>query len=146
MENFDTNAHGQQDKITQETTTGYRLVKYDNWRNPPHKGKPANGNYEGASTGECGDTIRIFLYIKDDKVLDAGYVTDGCGSSNISGSMAAELAVGKLCDELTDIDGETVLKSLGSLPSDDQHCAWLAANALHEAVGDYYKKTTRQPK
>ncbi|MFW5489041.1 MAG: iron-sulfur cluster assembly scaffold protein [Desulfovibrio sp.] len=146
MDTFDTNAQGQQVENAGKTNTGFKLTGYDHWQNPPRKGKPANGNYEGASTGECGDTIRIFLYIQDDKVLDAGYDTDGCRSSNISGSMAAELAVGKLCDELTDIDGETVLKSLGSMPTDEYHCAWLAANALHEAVGDYYKKTTRQPK
>jgi hypothetical protein len=26
---------------------------------------------------------------------------------------------------------------------DDEHCAWLAANALHDALGDYYRRTLR---
>ena len=82
-------------------------------------------------------------------MIDAGFATDGCGSSMISGSMAAELAVNKPCDELVAITGEAVLEGLGGsdcLPADDQHCAWLAANAVQEAVGDYYKRIVGRTK
>lgn len=143
MPNFDDIVNELQDKINEETIEAYGQAGFERWRNPPHRGKPAKANYEGASTGSCGDTIRIFLHIEDDMVRDAGFATDGCGSSRISGSMAAELAVDKACEAIASITGETVLEGLGGpagLPEDDQHCAWLAANALHEAVGDYYKQ------
>lgn len=149
MPSFDDIVNELQGKINEETIEAYGQVGFERWRNPPHRGKPAKANYEGASTGSCGDTIRIFLHIEDDKVCDAGFATDGCGSSMISGSMAAELAVNKPCDELAGISGEIVLEALGGqdcLPADDQHCAWLAANALHEAVGDYYKRIVAHEK
>ncbi|SHI72317.1 iron-sulfur cluster assembly scaffold protein [Halodesulfovibrio aestuarii] len=149
MPSFDEIVNELQGKINNETIEAFGQAGFERWRNPPHRGKPAKANYEGASTGGCGETIRIFLYIDDDRVCDAGFATDGCGSSMISGSMAAELAVGKPCDDLAAITGETVLEGLGGadcLPVDDQHCAWLAANALHEAVGDYYKQTVKRKK
>lgn len=144
MPSFDDIVDELQQKIDQDALDTYGQAGYDRWRNPPHRGKPENAQYKGASTGSCGDTIIIFLHIENDKVVDAGFLTDGCGSSTISGSMAAELAVGKHCDDLDAITGEVVLEGLGGtdcLPSDDQHCAWLAANALHDAVGEYFKKT-----
>jgi NifU-like protein involved in Fe-S cluster formation len=58
------------------------------WRNKPYHGRPAKAEYMGASTGSCGNTIRIFLHSENDRVRDAGFGTDGCGSSQISGSMA----------------------------------------------------------
>jgi len=149
MPSFDDIVNELQGKINEETIEAYGQAGFKRWQNPPYREKPAKANYEGASTGSCGDTIRIFLYIDDDKVRNAGFATDGCGSSMISGSMAAELAMNKPCDELAAISGETVLEGLGGpdcLPADDQHCAWLAANALHEAVGDYYKQIVKRKK
>ncbi|BBD07724.1 iron-sulfur cluster assembly scaffold protein [Desulfovibrio ferrophilus] len=143
MATFDEIVNELQDKINQETIEAFGEEGFERWRNTPHRGKPPLANYQGASTGSCGDTIQLFLYIEDDRVCDAGFLTDGCGSSMISGSMAAELALNKHCDELAAISGEAVLEGLGGpdcLPEDDQHCAWLAANALHEALGDYYKQ------
>jgi nitrogen fixation NifU-like protein len=32
------------------------------------------------------------------------------------------------------------------MPEDDRHCAWLAANALLEAVGSYYKQVAARAK
>ncbi|MFW5908434.1 MAG: iron-sulfur cluster assembly scaffold protein, partial [Desulfosalsimonas sp.] len=91
-------------------------------------------------TGECGDTIEIFLKFENNTVTDASYLTDGCASSAICGSFAAELAMGKNPDELIDITGETVLNAIGRLPKEDHHCARLAAAALQEALGDYMSR------
>ena len=143
MTDFDSIVEELQRSLDDEAKAAYG-VAYERWRNTPYHGKPAKANCQGASTGSCGDTIWIFLHIENDTVQDAGFQTDGCGSSQISGSMAAELALNKQCEELTAITGEVVRDSLGGLPEDDEHCAWLAANALHEAVGDYYKHILHQ--
>lgn len=132
-----------QDTLNAQAKGTYGPEAFDRWRNPPHRGEPAGTNGQGSSTGSCGDTITIFLRIEDDTVRDAGFCTDGCGSSQISGSMAAELALGLRCEDLPSITGETVRDRLGGLLKDDEHCAWLAANALHDALGDYYRRTLR---
>lgn len=109
----------------------------------PHRGRPETWDGHGASTGTCGDTIEIYLNIKDDRIADAHFYTDGCRSSAMSGSMAAGLAIGTPCDQLIRITGDVVLERLGGVLGDDAHCAWLAANALQEALGDHYQRTLR---
>jgi nitrogen fixation NifU-like protein len=91
-------------------------------------------------TGECGDSIEIYLKIENNRVKAASYFTDGCGSSSICGSFAAELAIGRDLEAVTDINGEAVLNAIGRLPDDDRHCADLAAAALQEALSQYMKR------
>lgn len=143
MADFDTFVNELQDTLNEQAKDAYGDEAFARWRTLPHRGEPTGANCRGASTGTCGDTITIFLRIEDDAVRDAGFHTDGCGSSQISGSMAAEMALGKRCEDLTAVTGEVVRDRLGGLLADDEHCAWLAANALHDAVGDYYRRALR---
>ena len=94
-------------------------------------------------TGGCGETIEIFLKFENNRVTGASFQTDGCGSSKASGSFAAEMSFGKTPDELLEIRGEDILERMGSLPKEDQHCAFLAAASLYEALNDYMIKMTR---
>jgi len=82
--------------------------------------------------------------MEEDKVKDATFQTDGCGSSLVCGSFAAELALGKNPDALAEISGETILEVLGGLPEEDRHCAFLAADTLQEALDDYMRKQRRK--
>jgi nitrogen fixation protein NifU and related proteins len=91
-------------------------------------------------TGPCGDTMEIFLKVEEGKVKDASFQTDGCGPSMICGSIVAELAFGREPDEAKKITDETILKTIGGLPGEDQHCALLAANTLRGAINDYMKQ------
>jgi nitrogen fixation NifU-like protein len=91
-------------------------------------------------TGSCGDTMEIFLKFDGQQVIAASYVTDGCGSSSVCGSFAAEMAIGKSPDEITAIDGQCILDRLGHLPEDEQHCAFLAAETLQAALHDHMVK------
>ncbi len=144
MTDFDAFVTEMQDHLDEKTKALYGSQAFDRWRNPPHQGKPPATNCQGTSTGSCGDTIQIFLHIEDGEVRDAGFISDGCGASLISGSMAAELALNKRCEDLPNITGEAVRDTLGGLSKDDEHCAWLATSALHDAVENYYKSTIHQ--
>ena len=145
MADFDSFVNELQDTLNGRTKIPQEGKIVERWRTLPHRGKPPRANCQGASTGACGDTITIFLCIENDTIRDAGFHTDGCEHSQISGSMTAELALNKRCEELTSVTGEIVRDRLDGLLEDDEHCAWLAVNALHDAVGDYYKRTLNQP-
>jgi len=58
----------------------------------------------------------------------------------VCGSFAAELALGKSPDELVEITGDAILKILGGLPKEDEHCAFLAGETLQEALNEYMIK------
>ncbi len=126
-----------QEQIFDEARTALGEQGFDRWQNPRYRGKMDSFSVHARVTGDCGDTINMYLKIKDGRVFDASYTTDGCGTSNVCGSFAAELAIGRDMEELADITGETILEKLGELPKDEQHCAYLAAGTLQEALKIY---------
>ncbi|MDI6890271.1 MAG: iron-sulfur cluster assembly scaffold protein [Thermodesulfovibrionales bacterium] len=108
-----------------------------------HATNPKNfGNMEDADgfasmTSSCGDTMEIWLKIKNDIIIGATFMTDGCGTTIASGSMVTEISKGKNIKEVLKISQQDVLDALGGLPEDSQHCALLAANTLKEAISEY---------
>ncbi|NMC20661.1 MAG: P-loop NTPase, partial [Thermogutta sp.] len=65
--------------------------------------------------------------------------------SRAAGSMATELATGKLLKEALQIKQKDVLEALGGLPKESEHCALLAADTLQAAIRDYQgRRTTEQ--
>jgi nitrogen fixation NifU-like protein len=141
---FDDFVKGLQNQIFDETRAAYGEVAFQRWLKPLYMGAMEDPDGYGRVTGTCGDTMEIFLRFERDKVKKATFQTDGCGSSTICGSFAAELARGKTPDEVTEITGEAILNVLGGLPEEDRHCAFLAADTLHEALDDYMRKQRKQ--
>ena len=135
--------NGLQNQILEETRAEYGDVAFERWQHPLYVGAMDHPDGHGRVTGSCGDTMQIFLKFEKDKVKEATFITDGCGSSIVCGSFAAELALGKTPDELGEITGETILNILGSLPEENRHCAFLAADTLQDALNDYMIKGTK---
>jgi nitrogen fixation protein NifU and related proteins len=126
-----------QAKIFEETRKDYGEVAFNRWLNPKYMGPMENPDGYARVTGSCGDTMEIFLRFENDKVMDASFQTDGCGASAVCGSFAAELAIDKTPDELIEVTGEKILKTLVRFPKEDEHCSFLAAGTLQEALNDY---------
>jgi len=145
-ENFDNFVEDLQNQIFEQTKADYGDVAFQRWLKPLYMGTMDNPDGYGRITGSCGDTIQIFLKFENEKVKKALFQTDGCGSSAVCGSFAAELALGKSPDEILDITGESILKKLGSFPEEDKHCAFLSVEALQDAVNDYMIKQSRKNK
>ena len=119
---------------------------YDRRLHPLNMGTLTAPDGFACLTGRCGDTIEIYLNFKNETVREATFETDGCGSSKLCGSFAAEMCLGKTPDEILDISGEAVLEKLGGLPQEEQHCAYLAAETVQEALHDYMVKERKKGK
>jgi nitrogen fixation NifU-like protein len=139
MESLDDFVNNLQEQIFDEAKKAYGENGFDRWRNPRYQGRMADADAHSRVTGTCGDSMEIFLKFENDRVKEASYFTDGCASSAICGSFAAELTLGKDPDALADIDGEVVLKKIGQMPQAERHCADLAAAAIQEALTRYMK-------
>jgi nitrogen fixation NifU-like protein len=137
---------GLQNQNFEETKAAYGDVAFQRWLKPLYMGAMDNPDGHGRITGSCGDTVQIFLKFENDKVKKASFETDGCMSSTVCGSFAAELSLGKSPDEILDITGEAVLKKVARLPEEDKHCAFLCVEALQEALNDYMIKQKRKKK
>jgi nitrogen fixation NifU-like protein len=95
-------------------------------------------------TGKCGETIEIFLNFEGEHVKEAGYRTNGCISSKVCAALTAQMARGKTADELLEITAQTILSQLGEFPKNEEHCAFLAAESLQEALHSYMLKQGRK--
>jgi len=99
-----------------------------------------NPSCTGKLTGKCGETMEIYLRIEGESIREASFYTDGCEASKACGSVAVELAIGKDIDEAALTGGDTVLEALKDLPECHRHCAYLAAETLHEAIHQWLLK------
>jgi nitrogen fixation NifU-like protein len=129
-----------QEQIFEETKEAYGETAFHRWLDPLHMGLIKEPDGYASLTGVCGDTMQIFLRFENNRVKEASFQTDGCGSSIVCGSFAAEMSLGKDPDELLEVTSEAILKKLEKLPKEDEHCASLAAETLQEAVNDYMIK------
>ncbi|EFK07699.1 NifU-like N-terminal domain protein [delta proteobacterium NaphS2] len=121
---------------------GYGVAAFDRMLDPLYRGALSNPDGYARVTGPCGDTMEIFLKFKGDRIEAAAFETDGCGSSAVCGSFAAEMALGKTPDELLDVTGDAILERMGGAPEKEQHCAFLAGETLQEALSNYMIKMT----
>jgi nitrogen fixation NifU-like protein len=104
------------------------------WLEAPHAGVTKDCDAHARATGPCGDTMEVFVTIREGRVADASFVMDGCASSVACGSMACDLAIGKTLAGLREVTQGANLKAFGGLPEADLHCALLAARTLDEAA------------
>lgn len=137
MDNLDKFLDQLQEDIFDEAREALGEKGFDRWRNPRFNGRMEDPDGWARITGECGDSMEIYLKFKDNRVAQASYFTDGCASSMVSGSFAAELTLDKSPEDLTDITADHVLKAIGKLPKDDLHCTTLAARTIQAALDNY---------
>ncbi len=129
-EQFEELIQAEMRKIYSETTIDHAM-------NPRNVGDMGEADGFARVTGPCGDTMEIWLRIKNGTIAEASFLTDGCGTSIASGSMVTEMVKGRSITEARKINQQDILTALGGLPEESQHCALLAANTLKTAIRDY---------
>lgn len=119
----------------------YSKKLMDHFQNPRNVGEmtdPDGVGEEGNPT--CGDMMKLFIKVEDDRIVDAKFQTFGCGAAIGVSSMITEMAKGKTLDEALAITKESVADALDGLPPQKMHCSNLGADALRKAIEDYKKK------
>jgi nitrogen fixation NifU-like protein len=91
--------------------------------------------------GSCGDSMEIFLRVRDLRIEVAAFLTDGCGPTVACGSMLTKMAWGKSLAGAEAIEAADLIAALDGLPPAHIHCATLAVQTLQEAMADYWQRT-----
>ncbi len=130
-----------QEQILNQYRDVYSEAVIERWQNPRNLGTLDQPDGYARIQGSCGDTMEMFIKVKDDVLTECTFQTDGCGTTIACGSMATEIARGKkLTQALVWVSGREILKKLGGLPRDNVHCAQLAAETLRMAMADYLRQ------
>ncbi len=97
----------------------------------------------------CGDVMQLQIKVKKegnvDIIEDAKIKVFGCGSAIASSAFAVEILINKSVEEAKKITNEDIAKAL-DLPSIKTHCSVLAAEAIEQAIEDYYNKNKTETK
>ena len=118
----------------------------DHFTNPRNVGEIENADGIGeVGNPVCGDIMKIYLKIEDNKIVDAKFKTFGCGAAIATSSMATELVRGKSLEEAWEISNKAVAEALDGLPPIKMHCSVLAEEGIHKAINDYRIKKGLEP-
>jgi nitrogen fixation NifU-like protein len=127
-----------QEQIMEQIKKRYSETAIDHWQDPRNFEKIENPDGYASVKGPCGDTMEMFIKMKNDRISECGFQTDGCGTTIVCGSVATTLAQDKtFIGALAGVSADVILKRVGGLPASDVHCAELAAETLRRALADY---------
>ena len=121
----------------------------EHFRHPHNMGKLKDYSAVGkVGNIVCGDVIWLYINVKrnseDQEIIsDISWETFGCAAAIATSSMISDLAKGKTLDEAIALTNLDVADELGGLPPPKLHCSALAADALSEAVLDYFTRHGR---
>jgi len=119
----------------------YTETVMDHFTHPRNVGEIPDADGVGeVGNAKCGDIMKMYLKIKDDRIEDVKFETFGCGSAIASSSMATELIKGKTVDEALAVTNKQVVDALGGLPAYKLHCSVLAEESIKAAVKNYYDR------
>ncbi|MGE0083836.1 MAG: iron-sulfur cluster assembly scaffold protein [Desulfococcaceae bacterium] len=104
-----------------------------------HRERIAHPDGYGKRTGDCGDTIEIFLSVQENLIRRICFDINGCINTAACANAIVCLAEGKSPNDAWRITPEHIAQYLETLPPDHFHCAELAAGALYLALTDYRK-------
>ncbi|MFA6011720.1 MAG: iron-sulfur cluster assembly scaffold protein [Desulfobacteraceae bacterium] len=97
----------------------------------------SNPDGYGKRTGDCGDTVEIFLTITNNTIECVSIQVDGCLNTVATANTVAHMTEGKTIEEAWDITPEKVADYLKTLEPDHFHCAELAVGAFCLALVNY---------
>lgn len=113
----------------------------EHYRHPRNVGRIEDADVVGeAGSLVCGDSLKLYLKIKDNIITDAKFQTFGCGSAVASSSILTEMIIGKTLDEVEKITNQDIANELDGLPQEKMHCSVMGHEALTDALKKYYGK------
>lgn len=118
----------------------------EHFTNPRNCGEISDASGIGnVGNAICGDVLRLYIKVENDKIVDAKFKTFGCAAAIATSSMVTEMIKGKSIEQALEISNRAVAEALGGLPPTKMHCSVLAETALRSALADYYKKIGKDP-
>lgn len=101
-----------------------------------HRERFAKPDGYGKKTGDCGDTVEVFLKLDGDTVAAMAYDVNGCLNTNACCNAVVALVENKAMAAAWEVTPEQVAERLETLPPDHFHCAELVVGTLYLALAN----------
>lgn len=108
------------------------------FKNPKNQGVIKDADAIGeVGNPVCGDVMKMYLKVSDDKIKDIKFETLGCAAAIAVSSSLTEMVKGKTLKEALKVTKDDIVEDLGGLPPAKVHCSMLGVEALHKAIENY---------
>lgn len=126
---------------------GYSDIVLDHFERPRNSGPLDDANAVGYMTNPvCGDALLLMLRVRDGRIEEARWQSDGCVASIAASSLLSELVRGMTLADARALTREAIAEALGGLPTSKLHASVLASDALQRALADYEGRHNPEPK
>lgn len=113
----------------------------EHFKKPHNVGKMDDADGIGVvGNRACGDVMKLYIKVKDDKIVDIKFETMGCAAAIATSSIITDLAKGRTIEDALKITKDNIVDELEGLPPVKVHCSLLAIDALRAAIKDYKEK------
>jgi nitrogen fixation NifU-like protein len=114
---------------------GYADPAINYYLEKKYMGSIENADQVSEKVGSCGDIMKVYLKVDENKIIDdVRYEITGCAGA-ISAAMAAvDLVKGKTLDDALKINDGDVFTVLENIPEKKHHCIQLAVKTMHQGI------------
>jgi len=113
----------------------YSAKLLDHFHNPRHAGEIEDATaVVEASNPACGDLMKLWVIVRDGRIVEAKFKVAGCVPAVACGSWLAEHLSGRQIAELNPLAPAEIEAALAGLPAASQHAAALASDTLRKLL------------
>ena len=116
------------------TISGYSKKAIRYYKNKTNVGIIKNPTISFMYKGICDDTMKVYLMIDSNKIIDAKFEAIGCAGVFTAGSALMELIKNKSVTEARKISEFDIVNHLGSVPNKKQDCIYLVIKTLQKTL------------
>jgi nitrogen fixation NifU-like protein len=122
----------------------YNETVIDHFTNPRNVGEIENADgYALVGDPSCGDQMKLWIKVVADYIVDIKFKSFGCPGAIATSSMATTLAMGLHIEDAKQLTDDDVVRALGGIPSNKEHCSLMGVGALQAAIQDYEQRASR---
>ena len=86
--------------------------------------------------------MKLWIKVVADYIVDIKFKSFGCPGAIATSSMATTLAMGLHIDDAKQLTDDDVVRALGGIPSNKEHCSLMGVGALQAAIKDYEQRSS----
>jgi NifU-like protein involved in Fe-S cluster formation len=129
----------------EEAVIFYNDTVIEHFTNPRNVGEidGADG-YALVGDPSCGDQMKLWIKVTASYITDIKFKSYGCPGAIATSSMATQLAMGMHLEDAKSLTDDDVVRALGGIPANKQHCSLMGVSALLAAIKDYEEGASQQ--
>lgn len=120
--------------------SGYSEKAVSYYIEKPNMGSLSEADQVSEMTGPCGDTMKVYLKLREGLIEDAKFQVLGCPGAVASAMALADLIKGQSLEDAMHIKDRDLFRCLVGIPDEKQDCIRLAVKTLEKAIHDYEEK------